>query len=65
MSSFQTKSRQTSGSVFADRIRYVTKTKSELEENKKCFLDDYGSLSLNSLTFDIKSAKAHHFCEQD
>ena len=46
LSSFQrTKSTQTSGSVFADRIERVKKTKFELELIKivDCFLDGHGS----------------------
>ena len=45
LSSFQkTKSSQTSGSVFAERIERVEKTNYELELIKivNCFLDDYG-----------------------
>ena len=46
LSSFQnTKSTQTSGSVFADRIEQVKKTKFELELIKSvdCFLDGHGN----------------------
>ena len=46
LSSFQkTKSTQTSGSVFADRIEQVKKTKHELELIKfvDCFLDGHGN----------------------
>ena len=45
LSSFRkTKSTQTSGSVFADRIEQVKKTKFELEliEVLNCFLDAHG-----------------------
>ena len=50
LSSFQkTKSRQTSGSVFADRIKQVKKTKFELELIKivDCFLDGHGKYTSN------------------
>ena len=54
LSSFQkTKSTQTSGSVFADRIEQVKKTKFELELIKivDCFLDDHGNYSSNLVSF--------------
>ena len=54
-SSFQkTKTTQTSGSVFAERIEKVKKTKFEFESIKivDCFLDDFDS---NLVSFKIKS----------
>ena len=58
LSSFQkTKSTQISGSVFADRIEQVKKTKFELELIKivECFLDDHGNYTSNLVSFKIKS----------
>ena len=58
LSSFQkTKSTQTSGSVFADRIEQVKKTKFELELIKivDCFLDGHGNYTSNLVSFKIKS----------
>ena len=58
LSSFQkTKSTQTSGSVFADRIEHVKKTKFELEliEIVDCFLDGHGNYTSNLVSFKIKS----------
>ena len=58
LSSIQkTKSRQTSGSVFADRIEQVEKTKLELELIKivDCFLDSRGTYTSNLVSFEIKS----------
>ena len=58
LSSFQkTKSTQTSGSVFADRIKQVKKTKFELEliKNVDCFLDGHGNYTSNLVSFEIKS----------
>ena len=58
LSSFQkTKSTQTSGSVFADRIEQVKKTKFELELIKivVCFLDGHGNFTSNLVSFEIKS----------
>ena len=58
LSSFQkTKSTQTSGSVFADRIEQVKKTKFELELIKivDCFLDNHGNYTSNLVSFKIKS----------
>ena len=58
LSSFQrTKSTETSGSVFADRIEQVKKTKFELELIKfvDCFLDGYGKFTTNLLSFKTKS----------
>ena len=58
LSSFQkTKSTQTSGSVFADRIEQVKKTKLELELIKivDCFLDGHGKYTGNLVSFKIKS----------
>ena len=57
-SSFQkTKSTQTSGSVFADRIEQVKKTKFELELIKivDFFLDGHGNYTSNLVSFKIKS----------
>ena len=58
LSSIQkTKSTQTSGSVFADRIEQVKKTKFELELIKKvdCFLDGHGNYTSNLVSFKTKS----------
>ena len=58
LSSFQkTKSTQTSGSVMADRIEQVKKTKFELELIKivDCFLDGHGNYTSNLVSFKIKS----------
>ena len=57
-SSFQkTKSTQTSGSVFADRIEQVKKTNFELELIKivYCFLDGHGNYTSKLVSFKIKS----------
>ena len=57
-SSFQkTKTTQTIGSVFAERIEKVKKTKFEFELIKivDCFLDGHGSFDSNFLSFKIKS----------
>ena len=57
LSSFQkTKSTQTSGSVFADKIEQVKKTKFELELIKTvhCFLDGHGNYTRNLLSFKIQ-----------
>ena len=57
-SSFQrTKSTQTSGSVFAEKIEKVKKTKFELDLVKivDCFLDGHCSYDSNLLSFKIKS----------
>ena len=58
LSSFQkTKSTQTSGSVFADTIEQVKRTKFELELIKlvDCFLDGHGNYTSNLVSFKIKS----------
>ena len=58
LSSFQkTKSTQTSGSVFADRIDQVEKANFELEliKNVDCFLDGHGNYTSNLVSFKIKS----------
>ena len=58
LSSLQkTISTQTSGSVFADRIEQVKKTKFEVEVIKivDCFLDGYGNYDSNLVSFKIKS----------
>ena len=57
-SSFQkTKSTQTGGSVFAERIEEVRKTKFELDLIKivDCFLDGHGKYDSNLVSFKIKS----------
>ena len=57
-SSFQkTKSTQTSGSVFADRIEQVKRTKFEIELIRivDCFLDGYGNYSSSLVSSKIKS----------
>ena len=57
-SSFQkTKTTQTSGSVFAERIEKVQKTKFELDFVKivDCFLDGHGNYDSNLVSFEIKS----------
>ena len=57
-SSFQkTKATQSSGSVFAERIEKVKKTKFELELIKivDCFLDGHGNFDSNLVSFKIKS----------
>ena len=58
LSSFQkTKLTQNSGSVFADRIDQVKKTKFELEliVNVDCFLDGRGNCTRNLVSFELKS----------
>ena len=58
LSSFQkTKSTQTTGSVFADRIEQVKKTKFELELIKivDCFLDAHGNYSGKLVSFKINT----------
>ena len=57
-SSFQkTKTTQTSGSVFAERIEKVKKTKFEFELIKivDCFLDGHGNFDSNLVSFKIQS----------
>ena len=57
-SSFQkTKSTQTGGSVFAERIEKVKKTNFELDliEIVDCFLDGHGNYDSNLVSFKIKS----------
>ena len=51
------KSTQTSGSVFAERIEKVKKTRFELELIKivDCFLDGHGNYDSNLVSFRIKS----------
>ena len=51
------KSTQTSGSVFAERIGKVKKTRFELELIKlvDCFLDGHGNYDSNLVSFKIKS----------
>ena len=56
-SSFQkTKSTHTSGSVFAERIEKVKKTKVELDLIKivDCFLDGHGNYDSNLVSFNIE-----------
>ena len=58
MSSFRkTKSTQTSGSVSADRIEQVKKTKFEFELIKivDCFPDGHGKYTSSLVSFKIKS----------
>ena len=58
LSSFQkTKSTQTIGSMFADRIEQVKKTEFELELIKfvDCFLDGHGNYTNNLVSFKTKS----------
>ena len=58
LSSLQkTKSTQTRGSVFADRIEQAKKAKFELQLIKAvdCFLDGHGNYSSSSVSFKIKS----------
>ena len=55
--SFQkTKTTQTSGSVFAERIEKVKKTNIEFEliKNVDCFLDGLGNFDSNLVSFQIK-----------
>ena len=57
-SSFQkTKTTQTSGSVFAERIEKVKKTKIEFELKKivDCFLDGHGMFDSNLVSLKYKS----------
>ena len=59
LSFFQkTKTTQTSGSVFADRIEQNKRTKIELEliRNIDCFLDDHGNYTSNLVSSKIKSS---------
>ena len=63
-SSFQkTKITQTSGSVLAERIEKVRKTKFELDFIKivDWFLDGHGNYGSNLVSFKIKSLKTNHF----
>ena len=58
LSSFQkAKSMQTSGSVFAEKIEQVTKTKFEIEMIKivECFPDGHGNYTSNLVSFKINS----------
>ena len=62
--SFQkTKTTQTSGSVFAERIEKVKKTKVELEltEIVECFLDGHDKYDSNLVSFRIKCLKQTNF----
>ena len=64
LSSFQkTRPTQTSGSVLADRIEQVKKTKFELELIKiaDCFLDVHGNYTSNLVSFKIKSLITNNF----
>ena len=51
------KSTQSSGSVFAERIEKVKKTKFELDliKNVDCFLDGHGNYDSNLVSLKIKS----------
>ena len=63
-SSFQkAKSTQTGGSVFAERIEKVRKTKFELDLIKivDCFLNGHGNYDSNLVSFKIKSLEPNHF----
>ena len=63
-SSFQkTKWTQTGGSVFAERIEKVKKTKFGLDliKNVDCFLDRHGNYDSNLVSFKIKPLKTNHF----
>ena len=53
----ETKTTQTSGSVFANRIEQVIKTKFDLElmKNVDCFLDGHGKYTSNLIAFKTKS----------
>ena len=59
----KTKSMQTSGSVFADRIEQVKRTKIELEliKNVVCFLDGHGNYTSNLVSFKINFLLSNHF----
>ena len=62
--SFQkTKTTQTSGSVFAERIENVKKTKFEFELIKivDCFLDGHGKYDSNLVSFKIKHFYTNYF----
>ena len=62
--SFQkTKSTQTNGSVFAERIEKVKKTNFELDLIKivDCFLDGHGNYDSNLVSFNIKSSWTNLF----
>ena len=64
LSSFQkTKSKQTSGSVFADGIQQVEKTKFEFELIKVvgCFLDGHGNYNSGLVSFKRKSLDTNQF----
>ena len=64
VSSFQkTKTTQTSGSVFAERIEKVKKTKVELDLIKivDCFLDGHGNYGSNLVSFKMNSLQFNHF----
>ena len=59
----KTKSTQTTGSVFVDRIEHFKKTKFELEPIKivECFLDDHGNYTSNLVSFKNKSMNTNDF----
>ena len=64
LSSFQkTRWTQTKGSVFADTIEQVKRTKFELEliEIVDCFLDGHGNCTSNLVSFTIKPLKTNHY----
>ena len=63
LSSFQKRiSKQTSGSIFADRIEQVRKSKVELHLRKTlyCLLDSNGKNNCNLLPFKIEKFQTHH-----
>ena len=59
----ETKTTQTSGSVFAERIEKVKKTKFELDFIKTvdCILDGHGKYDSNLVSFKIKSLQTNYF----
>ena len=61
----KTKSTQTTGSVFADRIEQPKKTKFELEliKNVDCFLDGHGNYNSNLVSFEKKNFVKQPFSE--
>ena len=64
LSSFRkTNSTQISGSIFADRIEQVKKTKFEIELIKfvNCFLDGHGNYTSNLISFKKKSLQTNQF----
>ena len=59
----KTKSTQTSGSAFADKIKQVEKTNFALELIKivDCFLDGHGNYTSNLVSFKLKPLYTNHF----